>query len=106
MGSLYLPSLRTRRILLYSIRMDQNMSSQQKLWHCLITKTETTSEVVNFYNELCLDLIRMDDRDKHLYVSTVAPLIILEENENQEKSLFIWPKQICPQFKKTFPQIQ
>ena len=86
--------------------MDQNMSSQQKLWHCLITKTETTSVVVNFYNELGLDLIRMDNRDKHFYVSTVAPLIILEENENQEKSLFMWPKQICPQFKKTFPQIQ
>ena len=44
--------------------------------------------------------------DISTYVSTVAPLIILKENGNQEKSLFMWPTQICPQFKKTFPQIQ
>ena len=81
-------------------------SSQQKLWHCLITNTETMSGVVKFYNKFGLDLIPLDKRDKKFYVSSVAPLIILEENENQGKSLLMWPQKICPQFKNTFPQIQ
>ena len=78
-------------------------TSQQKLWHCLITNTATTSAVVNFYNKFGLGPF---DKKDNFYVSSVAPLIIFEQNENQGKSAFIWPTQLCPQFKAAFPQIQ
>ena len=75
---------------------------QQQLWHCINTKKVTT--VVDFYNNLGLDLKPLNIWNRRLYVSNVAPFCILENDS--EKNAFIWTEKICPEFKEAFNGIR
>ena len=78
------------------------MNDKQKVWHCLLTTN--SDRLIEFYNQLRLSLV--PSRDEGLYVSTVAPLCIKEEDNIYEKSILAWTKQLCPRFESAFPEIK
>ena len=62
------------------------------------------NEVVTFYNKYGLEMRPLLLGEENFFLSNKAPLCIIEETTN-EKSMFMWSDQVCPDFQKAFGTI-